>query len=247
MCRRRRRRGQGNPRRARRSHLRRQRGRRHRRGEAPQAPAAPEHGCRRSCRRPAEVRCADFDSVPVRRLSSSVKVDDALVTLESGQRWMSRRRTGQAKSRSSSATRFPLQHGGGRCRPAARTAAPPCRCPAPPQALQHGRRATGCRPPRRARRTPARRCACFAANSASTSTRSRPADRKAHPQGRHHRLRQGRDDGAGRQPRRQRPSLGGGLDLLPWPKVDFAKFGPSKSSRWRASRRFPARTWRATG
>jgi pyruvate dehydrogenase E2 component (dihydrolipoamide acetyltransferase) len=40
---------------------------------------------------------------------------------------------------------------------------------------------------------------------------------------------------------------GGVLDLLPWPKVDFAKFGESRSSRCRASRRFPARTCRATG
>jgi pyruvate dehydrogenase E2 component (dihydrolipoamide acetyltransferase) len=42
-------------------------------------------------------------------------------------------------------------------------------------------------------------------------------------------------------------SGGGVLDLLPWPKVDFAKFGESRSSRCRASRRFPARTCRATG
>jgi pyruvate dehydrogenase E2 component (dihydrolipoamide acetyltransferase) len=26
-------------------------------------------------------------------------------------------------------------------------------------------------------------------------------------------------------PRPRAPALGGGLDLLPWPKVDFAKFG----------------------
>jgi hypothetical protein len=42
-------------------------------------------------------------------------------------------------------------------------------------------------------------------------------------------------------------SLGGGLDLLPWPKVDFAKFGEIESSRCRASRRSPARTSPATG
>jgi pyruvate dehydrogenase E2 component (dihydrolipoamide acetyltransferase) len=43
------------------------------------------------------------------------------------------------------------------------------------------------------------------------------------------------------------PSLGGGLDLLPWPKVDFAKFGAVEVKPWRASRKSPRRTWRATG
>jgi pyruvate dehydrogenase E2 component (dihydrolipoamide acetyltransferase) len=40
---------------------------------------------------------------------------------------------------------------------------------------------------------------------------------------------------------------GGGLNLIPWPKVDFASSARSKASRCRGSRRFPAPTSRATG
>jgi pyruvate dehydrogenase E2 component (dihydrolipoamide acetyltransferase) len=40
----------------------------------------------------------------------------------------------------------------------------------------------------------------------------------------------------------------GGIDLLPWPKVDFAKFGPGRGrSRFRGSRRSRRRTCIATG
>ena len=45
----------------------------------------------------------------------------------------------------------------------------------------------------------------------------------------------------------RRPAAGAGVELLPWPKVDFAKFGPSNRSRCRGSRRSPARTCIATG
>ena len=46
---------------------------------------------------------------------------------------------------------------------------------------------------------------------------------------------------SGGGPRRPGGAAGGGaLDLLPWPKVDFAKFGPSRRGRCRASRRSPA-------
>ena len=40
---------------------------------------------------------------------------------------------------------------------------------------------------------------------------------------------------------------GGAPGLLPWPKVDFAKFGPVERKRCRASRRSRARTCIATG
>lgn len=45
------------------------------------------------------------------------------------------------------------------------------------------------------------------------------------------------------------PAAGGGagLDLLPWPKVDFAKFGPVGARICRASRRSRAPTCTATG
>ena len=47
------------------------------------------------------------------------------------------------------------------------------------------------------------------------------------------------------QPPARRPSVG--VDLLPWPKIDFAKFGPIERSRCRGSRRSPAPTCIATG
>jgi pyruvate dehydrogenase E2 component (dihydrolipoamide acetyltransferase) len=40
---------------------------------------------------------------------------------------------------------------------------------------------------------------------------------------------------------------GGVLDLLPWPQIDFSSSAQPKQSRCRGSRRFPARTSRATG
>jgi pyruvate dehydrogenase E2 component (dihydrolipoamide acetyltransferase) len=43
------------------------------------------------------------------------------------------------------------------------------------------------------------------------------------------------------------PSLGGGLDLLPWPKVDFAKFGAVEVKPLARIKKISARTWRATG
>ena len=43
------------------------------------------------------------------------------------------------------------------------------------------------------------------------------------------------------------PAGGGELNLLPWPKVDFSKFGPFEAKRCRASRRSRARTCIATG
>jgi pyruvate dehydrogenase E2 component (dihydrolipoamide acetyltransferase) len=39
----------------------------------------------------------------------------------------------------------------------------------------------------------------------------------------------------------------GGIDLLPWPKVDFTKFGAIETSRYPGSKRFPAPTCTATG
>ena len=39
----------------------------------------------------------------------------------------------------------------------------------------------------------------------------------------------------------------GGIDLLPWPKVDFAKFGPVERKELSASRRSPRPTCTATG
>ncbi len=50
-----------------------------------------------------------------------------------------------------------------------------------------------------------------------------------HHQGRRHRLREGRDDGPARGTGCRgctAPAGGGELNLLPWPKVDFTKFGP---------------------
>ena len=44
-----------------------------------------------------------------------------------------------------------------------------------------------------------------------------------------------------------RPAAAGGLDLLPWPKVDPPGSAPSRPNRCHASRRFPAPIWRATG
>jgi pyruvate dehydrogenase E2 component (dihydrolipoamide acetyltransferase) len=43
------------------------------------------------------------------------------------------------------------------------------------------------------------------------------------------------------------PAGGGELNLLPWPKVDFASSARSRRSRCRASRRSRARTCIATG
>ena len=44
-----------------------------------------------------------------------------------------------------------------------------------------------------------------------------------------------------------RPAGAGGLDLLPWPKVDFAKYGAIETQPLSRIKRFPAPTWRATG
>lgn len=40
---------------------------------------------------------------------------------------------------------------------------------------------------------------------------------------------------------------GGSLNLLPWPKVDFAKFGPIESKPLSRIKSSPVPTWRATG
>jgi pyruvate dehydrogenase E2 component (dihydrolipoamide acetyltransferase) len=68
-----------------------------------------------------------------------------------------------------------------------------------------------------------------ASAGARTRRRSQQGDASGaegpHPQGGRHRLRQGRPERPGAGRRAAAASLGGGLDLLPWPKVDFAKFG----------------------
>ena len=115
-------------------------------------------------------------------------------------------------------------------RRAAAPAAPAAAAPAPAQAARSRRRRASTKPPSRSP-TPARPCASSRASSASISARSRaPATTAAscattsRPSPR-----------AAAQPPRRRagkaaaaPAGGGvgGLDLLPWPKVDFAKFGP---------------------
>ena len=105
--------------------------------------------------------------------------------------------------------------------------------PAMPQAAQPTRREPRLRPPQPASpqagdgEAPAyatpRACAASRASSASTSARCRAPAQGPHPQGGRRSAREGCAAGARGGPRRPR---GGGLNLAPWPKVDFAKFGP---------------------
>lgn len=94
---------------------------------------------------------------------------------------------------------------------------------------------------------PARPCASSPANSAWTSARCRRPDRKAACSRRTLPFVKGVMQ-AGTAPAAAGAALGGELDLLPWPKVDFAKFGPVGATSPRTpSRRSPTRkpgAWR---
>ena len=84
-------------------------------------------------------------------------------------------------------------------------------------------------PRRRPLRTPRPRCASSRANSASISARSRaPGRRAASCTKTCRRSSRARSPRPRRPPRRRAGAIGGGgaLNLLPWPQVDFAKFGP---------------------
>ena len=142
------------------------------------------------------------------------------------------------------------RRGGGRRQPTARRGAAPQRPPPARDGRGNAAATAGAIDEsafrarlRRARRAQARARARRRPRQGQGQRRQGP-----HPAGRRRGLREGRrrcSHGRGRSGRRRAAS---DIDLLPWPKVDFTKFGPIESrSRCRASRRSPAPTCIATG
>jgi pyruvate dehydrogenase E2 component (dihydrolipoamide acetyltransferase) len=197
----------------------------------------------------------DFSDVPVIELfvkvGDSIKAEDAIATLESDKATMDvpSSATGVVKEVlvqlgskvSEGAVLIKVETGAGAAAPAAakakrrrrphRVAGRRRPAPTPPVGGAHPRRP----PPSPRPSSSAAWCtpALGACLRPRTRRRPRPGQgqrpQEPHHQGRRHRLHQGRHEhrrragqGGGRGPV---GSLGGGLDLLPWPKVDFAKFG----------------------
>jgi pyruvate dehydrogenase E2 component (dihydrolipoamide acetyltransferase) len=112
--------------------------------------------------------------------------------------------------------------------PAAAPHRQPCGCrrpAAPPH--QHRHRAAGRPAPSFAKPTPRHRSASSPANSASTWRSGFRSEEPHHP-ARRAELRQGRAWPPARAHRQPPAAAGVGLDLLPWPSLDFSKFGPTE-------------------
>ena len=245
--------GQGDRRQGRRQGQRRQRDRAVRRARGARrrpSRAKPRSSARRRRRsaRPrgvAEVRVpdiGDFKDVPVIEIfvkpGDTVKAEDPLVSLESDKATMDVPAPlgghGAARSASRSATRSARARHPGAVRPASAPAAAPAAA-APAAAAAAPAAAAPAAAGRRHRRDRLRarlRRPGGAQARARTGRRSRP--------GQGHRATRAASCAktsrpsprAARQPAPSREAAAasgggvGGIDLLPWPKVDFAKFGP---------------------